>query len=523
MTDHGNAFSQNSARFQSLGNKPQPAGESAASSTPSTAKSVSVLPVIANAPVAGNSMLATVLGAGMSVGFYGLLIGAMKFGPTQPYTGPLERYFLGHPVAVAATILFCFAAAILITKTMGVMAESSNLDRIRDADLLPSDVDQASSPAQAWMDENDAGHVARNWLGELAGLPGATRDSHLVIRLREVLTRQSQRGSKNLADDLRELAGRDADGAHDSLGLVRIIVWAIPMLGFLGTVIGITQTLGGLDFSSGTAAVDNLKSGLYVAFDTTAMGLVLSVVAIFLQFPVERSEQRMLAAVDARVGNLVSSTLPSDEASDNQTVLIAELCRGVQAAVAESLSNQATLWRSTIDSAQSQWQEVHEKNNTTIADAFELTLAPALLKHAGAVAESSVVASDRLADQCDRWERSIESAQALLDQSARQSSDQINSQTKVLNETLDDVCETLSTQQQTLAGHYASINQTHEAIGRLTEATVSLQHQMANPNNEANESMADAMRILARAVDTLTSRMAADASPAKTTPTRRAA
>ncbi|TWU59346.1 MotA/TolQ/ExbB proton channel family protein [Rubripirellula tenax] len=461
-------------------------------------------------------MLATILGAGLSVGFYSLLFAAIKFGPESAFTGQLQRYFLGHPVAVAATILFCFASSILIAKTLGVMDQSSHLARIRDKDLLPTR-DSDISPAASWLSDNDAGHVARNWLSELSSLSQSMRASHLVTRLEEVLTRQSQRGSsKNLADDLRELAGRDADAAHDSLGLVRIIVWAIPMLGFLGTVIGITQTLGGLDFSSGTAAVDNLKSGLYVAFDTTAMGLVLSVIAIFLQFPVERSEQRLLAAIDARVGHLVSSTLPGDEASDNQTVLIADLCRGVQAAVAESLANQATLWRDTIDSAQSQWQQVHEKNNTTLADAFELTLAPALLKHAESVAGSSQVAGERLEVQCDRWQQSIVSAQSMLDQSSRQSAEQIRNQTSVLNETLDDVCETLASQQQTLAGHYDSINQTHEAITRLTEATTALQHQMANPNNDA---MADAMCILARAVDKLSARMPNDT----VTPTRRAA
>ncbi len=161
-----------------------------------------------------------------------------------------------------------------------------------------------------------------SWRTEIANLQLEVRNSHLVQRLEELLTRQTQRGSsKHLADDLRELSARDADAAHDSLGLVRIIIWAIPMLGFLGTVIGITQTLGGLDFSNGTAAVDSLKGGLYVAFDTTALGLVLSVIAIFLQFPVERGEQRLLAAIDARVGHLVSATLPSDDASDNQTVL----------------------------------------------------------------------------------------------------------------------------------------------------------------------------------------------------------
>ena len=49
------------------------------------------------------------------------------------------------------------------------------------------------------------------------------------------------------------------------------------MLGFLGTVIGITQALGDLDpeelANSIQTAMDGLLSGLYVAFDTTAVAL----------------------------------------------------------------------------------------------------------------------------------------------------------------------------------------------------------------------------------------------------------
>ncbi len=502
MTDHGKTSSSDKAAPK--------------------AKAATALVAVTAPPVSGSFFLALALGSGLSVGVYSLLFLLRMLGQTQTLSQHCDRYFLGHPVSVAATVLFCFACGTLIAKTLGVTTQNGFLDRIRDRDLLPAS-DNGNSPAKAWLDKNDAGHVARNWLDELSRLPNTTRSSHLVTRLQEVLTRQSQRGSsKNLSDDLRELAGRDADAAHDSLGLVRIIVWAIPMLGFLGTVIGITQTLGGLDFSSGTAAVDNLKSGLYVAFDTTAIGIVLSVLAIFLQFPVERSEQRLLGAVDARVGHLVSSTLPSDEASDNQTVLIAELCRGVQAAVAESLANQATLWRDTIDSAQSQWQGVHEKNNTTLADAFELTLAPALLNHANMVTRASQLASDTLGKHCDRWQQTLQQTQGMLEQSRRASADQIQAQTLALNETVDDVCETLSTQQQTLAGHYESINHTHDAISRLTEATNSLQHQMAHPNNDG---MADAMRILARAVDVLSSRLVSDnaISSSPKTPIRRAA
>ena len=369
----------------------------------------------------------------------------------------LRRYFLGHPVAIAATVLFCFALGTLIAKSLAVMAQNNFLKRIHDDNLLPT-LGDGSSPAKQWLAENDAGHVAKEWLASLSSLSTATRQSQLVRRLEEVLNRQSQRGSsKQLPDDLREISGRDADAAHDSLGMVRIIVWAIPMLGFLGTVIGITQTLGGLDFTNGSAAVDNLKSGLYVAFDTTAIGLVLSVVAIFIQFPVERSEQRLLDTIDARIGRLVSSHLPSDEASDNQTVLIADLCRGVQAAVAESLENQAELWKSTIESAQNQWQSVHDHNNDKIVEAFKVSLVPALVQHSEVLAKSQ-----------DRFD--------------------------------------------SLASIEQSLDKNIELLSRTSAAIEASQEDRDHTRSETDQAMADAVRTLARAVDVLTKHMPASST-----------
>ncbi|MGQ9660674.1 MAG: MotA/TolQ/ExbB proton channel family protein [Thermochromatium sp.] len=57
-------------------------------------------------------------------------------------------------------------------------------------------------------------------------------------------------------------------------------IWVLPMLGFIGTVLGITQAIGGLaDSVAVTAAAgDGLGSvlgGLQFAFDTTFVGLVL--------------------------------------------------------------------------------------------------------------------------------------------------------------------------------------------------------------------------------------------------------
>ena len=494
-------------------------------------------------PVAGNSTLAAVIGMLLAIGFYLIVM-------TVPW-GPLQRYFLNHPVAVAATVLFWFGVAVLIAKMIGIAAQSQQLRAIRDHDLLPSTEPKEATPAQRWLTEHDAGHVARGWTADLANLPTAIRKSHLVYRLNELLVRQSQRGTtKHLADDLREVSARDADAAHDSLGLVRIIVWAIPMLGFLGTVIGITQTLGGLDFSNGTAAVDSLKGGLYVAFDTTALGLVLSVIAIFLQFPVERSEQRLLAAIDARVGHLLSASLPSDEASDNQTALIADLCKGVQAAVAESLDNQAKLWRQTIDEAQQQWQTAHDENNNKIAEAFDSTLLPALYEHAKCMSDTTRVTGDHLSEQCDRWQESVTEAQALL-RAANIAAikDVASSIESSLSPVLEDHAqsinqwheqvarhsESLTAQHQVLAKQCATLlnsNQQADAIAKMQLSLDSNLERLAETNVAVNRSvtaaaagdgMADAMRILARAVDVLSARMAAQGSGQQETSSRRAA
>lgn len=419
----------------------------------------------------GHPLMATAIGVGGAVAFYGLVLLLTATSATSILGDPLRRYFLGHPIAVAATVLFWFGIGSLAAKQLAVSAQNSLLARIFDSHLLPggegdggegSETD-SDGPAAKWLADSDAGYVAKNWLASLKSLPDATRQSVLVQRLEEILNRQSKRGStKQLPDDLREVAARDGDAAHDSLGMVRIIVWAIPMLGFLGTVIGITQTLGGLDFSNGAAAVDNLKSGLYVAFDTTAVGLVLSVLAIFLQFPVERGEQRLLAEVDARIGSLVTSNLPSDEASDNQTVLIADLCRGVQAAVAESLNNQAKLWRDTIDTAQNQWQSVHDENNNTLVDAFKLSLVPALVQHSETFSKHTellTASQQRMASMTEVEDRLSENLQAL-----QQTSD--------------------------------SIQQSNQAMQRSLET----QHSR---RDETDAGMADAVRTLARAVDIL--------------------
>ena len=444
--------------------------------------------------VAGHSdrltgVLTMVCGLALSGGFYSLV-----------YTtswAPLKRYFAGHPVAIAATVLFCIALSILAFKLWETVIQWDLLRRADDQTLSPHR--GKASPADDFRHRNDAGFVARRWDHELSKLPRVIAKSQLVVRLREVLMRQSGRGtSKHLADDLRELSARDADSAHESFALVRIIVWAIPMLGFLGTVIGITQTLGGLDFSNGQAAVDNLKSGLYVAFDTTALGLVLSIVAIFLQFPVERSEQQLLAAIDERVGYLTGIHLPGDEVVDNQFEMLAQLCDGVRAAVEESLSNQTRLWRQTIDEAQSNWRQSHDAQSRSFITAVNETLVPALVDHAEHIDQTAQQNSQRMDTQFDRWQSQLKSWQEVILAGAE-------AMTKQQALMLDQVDQAALVREQAATVLNLQQTLTHN-IDLLQQANQQIDE---NLGSAAGQGMADAMIVLARAVDTLKAEIAA--------------
>ncbi len=72
-------------------------------------------------------------------------------------------------------------------------------------------------------------------------------------------------------------------GRRDPRGLtvVSTIITAEPMLGILGTVIGIMQTFNALNGSDGTANPLSATAGIGEALITTAAGLIASLILLF--------------------------------------------------------------------------------------------------------------------------------------------------------------------------------------------------------------------------------------------------
>jgi biopolymer transport protein ExbB/TolQ len=101
---------------------------------------------------------------------------------------------------------------------------------------------------------------------------------------------------------LRSQAAHDESVMETSYSIISTFVWVIPVLGFIGTVLGLSEAIG--QFGSvleGAGAIDEIKSslqnvtgGLATAFQTTLQALVAAMSIQLLLALLKKSEEEFL-------------------------------------------------------------------------------------------------------------------------------------------------------------------------------------------------------------------------------------
>ncbi|MGQ4648826.1 MotA/TolQ/ExbB proton channel family protein [Lyngbya aestuarii] len=136
--------------------------------------------------------------------------------------------------------------------------------------------------------------------------------SLVAIRCSRVIAAYMYSGSRKAATELALDDSSFYQAASDSsYSFPRILVWAIPLLGFIGTVIGISGAVTGFSgFLEDAGNIDQIKegignvtTGLAVAFDTTLLALLLSVLVMIPLVFVERVEARLLLSIDVYIND----------------------------------------------------------------------------------------------------------------------------------------------------------------------------------------------------------------------------
>lgn len=258
-----------------------------------------------------NPILLLLVAAGIFLVTY-LLVGALP--PLrQSYVGILlfERGFIQFiVVALAAVVL---ATAVL--KFLLLRKEHQALNKIWIADHIPLDQPHA--------------HEVDYFQQRLI------KDGNLVaIRCGRVLKAYIKNGDRTAATEFSlDDSSFYLTASESSYSFPRILVWAIPLLGFIGTVIGISGAVSGFSgFLENSGDVEQIKEGigavtssLGLAFDTTLLALFLSVLVMIPLVLVERYESSLLLGIDVFINDKLLPRLTKkneqlDPAAINQAV-----------------------------------------------------------------------------------------------------------------------------------------------------------------------------------------------------------
>lgn len=154
-------------------------------------------------------------------------------------------------------------------------------------------------------------------------------DSFLLARLERALRHFHSRGRvAEVVDVLAAESASDEGRVEASYALIRVFVWAVPTLGFIGTVIGIGTAVGGFSETlEAASSLDAMKEsiggvtgGLGVAFDTTLLALVMSILIMFPASAVQRMEEGLVGAVDDYCAEMLVLRLEDDTSVDDAAV-----------------------------------------------------------------------------------------------------------------------------------------------------------------------------------------------------------
>lgn len=228
-----------------------------------------------------NLPLVTIISLVIVIAVYGLL-----YPFKQSYLGVLlyERGFTQY----LAMLFAAMVVTITLLKVLILQSEYLALNKIWIAEHIP--LENPSSTEVAYLQErlmSDGSLVARRC--------GRILESYIKGRDRTTATECA-------LDD----SSFYQSASESSYSVPRILVWAIPLLGFIGTVVGISQAVNGFSgFLAEAGDVEKIKegigvvtTGLAVAFDTTLLALLLSVVVMIPLVLVERYESRLLLGID---------------------------------------------------------------------------------------------------------------------------------------------------------------------------------------------------------------------------------
>jgi biopolymer transport protein ExbB/TolQ len=179
----------------------------------------------------------------------------------------------------ACFILGIWALAIMGYKTVTVLGER----RLLDVDLVPVAEGMRILPEDT-----------REFARQIQALPEERQRMLLPRALMNALRRFSTtRNIQDVSSSTRDIYESEADRLESELSMIRYISWAIPSIGFIGTVRGIGEALAQAD-KAVQGDIAGVTQSLGVAFNSTFIALLISIFLMFLVHQLQLLQERLV-------------------------------------------------------------------------------------------------------------------------------------------------------------------------------------------------------------------------------------
>lgn len=181
-------------------------------------------------------------------------------------------------------ILMLWAFAIMVTKAISVRMQHSLTKRdlvkiVEGTSVLPED--------------------ARVYMRTIQSLPAHARDTLLPRAVMAALQRfESTQEIQNASEAVRTVCEGEADRLDSELAMIRYISWAIPSIGFIGTVRGIGGALSLAQEVFQQDSITGVTENLGIAFNSTLVALMISIVIMFFVHQLQRYQEEMVINIE---------------------------------------------------------------------------------------------------------------------------------------------------------------------------------------------------------------------------------
>ena len=228
-----------------------------------------------------NTALSFLLAVLLTLGFHGLLLlmpGSLLHGKFIG-KGPL-------PTSIVFLSAWCLAILFLKWRKLALQMRCLKLK------VIPEDVDFVLSPT-----------TVDRVFDRMLELVDDPKQFMLFNRISIALSNLRNIGRVSDVDEiLRSQAESDEAVSESSYVLLNGFLWAVPILGFIGTVLGLSIAIGEFgsvmsasgDSAALLPALKNVTGGLGVAFDTTLEALVAALAIQMMVTFLRKSEQEFL-------------------------------------------------------------------------------------------------------------------------------------------------------------------------------------------------------------------------------------